>query len=352
MKKSNKKNFSVIIVNFNGGNKLFKSVKSVLKQDHNNFEIIIVDNNSSDNSLKKINQLNSNLIHIIKLKKNLGFTVGANLGIKRSKGNFFLLLNNDAYLESTSFISNSIKLLSCSNNHIAAIFPKVLFNWENTIINSSYVVWHERQMWYDSNNGRIDFKNNKFSKEVFGAMFVAPIFKREIWNDIGGFDEMFFTYGEDFDISYRANSFGYKFLYSNDLTVLHDFRSSSNEKTNFLWSYFYFQRNYLYVIFKNYQLINIFKHFTTYSSIFFKSFFLGLKNRNKSLVCLHLRVIKDITLNFPKLLKKRIYIQKKRKVGDSEIWNQDFVLNYNPFFYNSKIVINLLNINYEKNNRI
>jgi len=345
MNSNNKELFSVIIVNFNGGSKLYKSVESVLKQNYDNFEIIIVDNNSSDDSLKMINQMNSKVIHIIKLKKNLGFTVGANLGIRMSKGNFFLLLNNDAYLENTSFISNSTKLLSSSEKYIAAIFPKVLFNWEKNIINSSYVLWHKKQMWYDSNIGRIDFEKNNSLREVFGAMFVAPVFKRDIWDKIGGFDELFFTYGEDFDISYRANIFGYKFLYCPSIKVRHDFRTSSKDDSNHLWSYFFFQRNYLYVIIKNYQFSSLIKCYKYYSAFFRNSFKSGIKNKDFKLIKLHIKVVKDLIINLPHLLKERKIIQKNRKVKDANIWNYDFTTNFNPYFYNNKIVLNISNIN-------
>lgn len=341
----NKIVFSIISVNFNGGDKFLKSIKSIVSQNYDKFEIIVVDNGSTDDSIENIKKLKLKNIRIFELKKNFGFTVGSNFGVKKSKGKYFMILNNDAYLYRPDFIKKAIKTIHDSPKNIVGIFPKVVFNWEKNIINSSFVSWHYKQLWYDNQNGRFDFKKNHQQKEVFGAMFVAPIFKKKLWLKIGGFDETFFTYGEDFDVSYRANILGYKFLYCPNLLIRHDFRSSSKEDSNPLWSYFYFQRNYLYGILKNYQIVNLIKYFKYYFSIFLNSFKSGIKNRDSKLINLHLRVVKDIISNTPHLLKERKTIQNNRKIDDSKIWDYNFVTNYNPYFYNNKIVINLNSIN-------
>ena len=280
-------------------------------------------------------------VKIYKLQNNLGFTEGSNFGITKAKGKYFLILNNDAYLSHSDFLEKAVKIIKKSPKNVIGIFPKVIFNWEPNIINSSYVSWHERQMWYDDQIGRFDFKIDNQPREVFGTTFVAPIFKKKLWLKIGGFDNKFFTYGEDFDLSYRANILGYKFLYYPQLKVRHDFRSSSKDDSNPLWSYFYFHRNYLYTIIKNYQTINLIKYFKYYFSIFYNSLKYGVSNRDIKLIDLHLRVIKDIVGNLPHLLNERRIIQNNRKIDDLKIWSYDFVTNYNPYFYNNKIVLNL-----------
>ncbi|MEL7666004.1 MAG: glycosyltransferase family 2 protein [Candidatus Shapirobacteria bacterium] len=342
---SNKIIFSVISVNFNGGNKFIESIKSVANQNYPDLEIIVIDNGSKDGSIEKLENLNIKNIKICKLPKNLGFTAGSNLGVEKSSGKYFLVLNNDAYLDKTSFIQESIDILEKSNNNTIGIFPKIIFNWEQNVINTTYVKWHYRQLWYDDQIGRIDFSKKEKNKEVFGTMFVAPIFKKELWLKIGGFDNTFFTYGEDFDISYRANVLGYKFLYCPSIKVRHDFRSSSKDDSNPLWAYFYFQRNYLYVIIKNYQFSSLIKCYKYYSAIFRNSFKSGIKNKDFKLIKLHIKVVRDLIINLPHLLKERKIIQKYRKVRDADIWNYDFTTNFNPYFYNNKIVLNISNIN-------
>ena len=339
------KTFSIISVNYNGGDKIINSIKSVAKQNFSSMEIIVVDNGSKDGSIEKIETLKLKNLKIYKLKKNFGFTYGSNLGVAKSRGNYFLILNNDAYLSNSNFIKESVNILNKSTKNTIGIFPKVVFNWEHNIINSSFVTWHHKQLWFDDQNGRFDFNTDKSIKQVFGAMFVAPIFKKSLWLKIGGFDNSFFTYGEDFDVSYRANILGYKFLYCPTLNVKHDFRSSSNDEINPLWSYFYFLRNYLYVIFKNYQIKNLIKYRKFYLSFFINSFKTAIKNKDKNFLKLHLKVLKDIFTNFPNLLKTRAIIQKNRKIDDQQIWEYNFVTNYNPYFYNNKIVLNLNSLN-------
>lgn len=348
MKINNKETiFSVISVNYNGGNKIVESIKSVVNQNNKNLEIILVDNGSKDKSIEKIEKLNIKNIKIFKLNSNIGFTGGTNYGVNKCRGDYFLILNNDAYLEDTNFINKSIEILKNSNKNIIGLFPKVVFNWEQNIINTSFVKWHYRQLWYDDQNGKFDFNIDSVNKKVFGAMFVAPILKKTLWNKIGGFDNSFFTYGEDFDVSYRANILGYNFLYCPSIKVKHDFRSSSREDSNPLWSYFYFQRNYLYTIIKNYQFKNLLKYFKYYFSIFYNSFKMGLEGKDNQLIILHFKVVRDIIFNFPHLIKERRIIQKNRKINDCKIWDYDFATNYNPYFYNNKNVINICSINNE-----
>lgn len=339
------KTVSIISVNYNGGDKIINSIKSVAKQNFSHIEIIVVDNGSKDGSIEKIETLKLKNLKIYKLNKNFGFTYGSNFGITKSRGNYFLILNNDAYLSSSNFIKESVNILNKSTKNTIGIFPKVVFNWENNIINSSFVTWHHKQLWFDDQNGRFDFNTDKSIKQVFGAMFVAPIFKKSLWLKIGGFDNMFFTYGEDFDVSYRANILGYKFLYCPTLKVKHDFRSSSKDDTQPLWSYFYFLRNYLYVIFKNYQTENLIKSLKSYTVFFRSSFKNGLKTKNCELIRLHFKVIFDILKNSKHLIQQRKIIQNQRKKNDNQIWNYDFVTPYNPCFYDNNIVINLDSIN-------
>ena len=341
--------FSIVSVNFNGGEKIIDSIKSVFKQIDISFEIIVIDNGSVDGSYEKILAMASDKLKVIRLEKNFGFTVGANTGANNAKGKYLLILNNDAYLDGKDFLAKAALTLDNSDESVCGLFPKVVFNWEPSVLNSTFVVWHDRQMWYDPENGFLDQKKlNPSHKEetrtVFGAMFVAPIFKTKLWLKVSGFDERFFTYAEDLDLSYRMNLLGYKYLYYPDIKVLHDFRSSSKDDSNPLWSYYYFQRNYLFVAIKNYELKNIFRKFPIYTVYFRSALISAIKNHDKPMLQLLFRVISSLIGNMAYLLKKRSEIQGLRKKNDSEIWDYGFALNFNPYYYNNKIVLNLNSI--------
>ena len=87
---------SVIIVNYNAGEWLSRSVQSVANQTFKDFECFIIDNNSTDGSLENLPTLDSRF-EIIKADKNLGFSAGNNLGAKKAVGTWLALLNPDAF---------------------------------------------------------------------------------------------------------------------------------------------------------------------------------------------------------------------------------------------------------------
>lgn len=338
---------SVVIVNFNGGIKIIKSIKSVLAQMGCMYELIIIDNGSTDNSKNEIIQKFSGKVKLIGLKKNFGFTKGCNLGIAESKGEYIMFLNNDAYLSSKTFLVNAENILKKSQNHICGILPKVFFNWEKNVLNSTYAIWHRNIMWFDEYIGAVDSKLlglEDHQKEVFGAMFIAPIFKRNILENSGTFDEMLFTYGEDFDLSYRMNIYGYKFLYTPLIKVYHDYRSSSLDEVQPLWSYYYFLRNYLIVIFKNYEYKNIISKFSSYTYHFRIALKHSIKFKEWQKMLLMPKILISLLFLAPLIIKKRLEIQQKRKLSDMKVWSNEFVINYNPNFYNSRIVLNSGNV--------
>ena len=91
---------SVIIVNWNGKKQIKKCLDSILLQTYRNFVIIFVDNASTDYSIEFVkNHYKDNRIKIIKSDKNLGFAGANNLGIKNSRGELILLLNNNTWIE-------------------------------------------------------------------------------------------------------------------------------------------------------------------------------------------------------------------------------------------------------------
>lgn len=91
---------SIIIVNYNTKTLTEQCILSVVEYTRDvQYEIIVVDNASNDESIPLLESLNKKgIINLIKSKKNLGFAGGNNLGIKKAKGKYLLLLNSDTML--------------------------------------------------------------------------------------------------------------------------------------------------------------------------------------------------------------------------------------------------------------
>ena len=90
---------SIIILNYNAGELLINCVESVFQTKYSNFEVIVVDNISSDNSHKKCKE-KFEKIQLIENSKNYGYCEGNNIGIRKAKGEFIVILNPDTIVES------------------------------------------------------------------------------------------------------------------------------------------------------------------------------------------------------------------------------------------------------------
>lgn len=86
---------SVIIPCFNREGTIVQSVNSVLEQTYNDIEVIVIDDASTDNSLKKLQEIHDNRLRIIPLEKNGGACIARNVGIENSKGNYIAFQDSD-----------------------------------------------------------------------------------------------------------------------------------------------------------------------------------------------------------------------------------------------------------------
>ena len=218
---------------------------SLKNQDHS-FDVIVVDNASQDGSLDYIRE-NYPEFTIIENPENLGFAVAVNQGIKASNSEYVLLLNNDVQLE-LGAISNLLKWIQKDEN-IFAVSSKMIQYEDKTKMDDAgdeyTIVGWTRRVGY----GKSPDKYNK-QREIFSACAAASLYRRSILEEIGYFDENFFAYMEDVDISYRAKIHGYKCLYCPDAVVYHVGSSASGGRYN-EFKIRLAARNNVYVPYKN-----------------------------------------------------------------------------------------------------
>ncbi|MCK9152244.1 glycosyltransferase family 2 protein [Methanobacterium alcaliphilum] len=238
-------NVSVIIPNYNGLNYLKKLFSSLETQEYIE-EIIIVDNGSSDGSIDFIHEKYPHYV-LIENEKNLGFAAAINQGIEVSKGDYLFLLNNDMELEKNC-ISNLLKTME-NNPNIFAVSSKMVQYHDRTKMDDAgdeYTVlgWTKRVGYGKSRDKYND------SREIFSACAGASLYRKQIFEEIGYFDENFFAYLEDIDISYRALIQGYINIYCPGAVVYHVGSGTSGSRYN----EFKIQlaaRNNIYIPYKN-----------------------------------------------------------------------------------------------------
>ena len=236
---------TVIIPNFNGKNILQECLKSLKNQDIP-FEVIIIDNASQDGSVDYIKK-HYPYFTLIENKKNLGFAAAVNQGIKDSKSEYIFLLNNDTQLD-PNCISNLLKCIKKDENIFA--------------VSSKMIQYHDRNKMDDAGDEytilgwtkRVGYGKSPdlyhYERETFSACAGAALYRRNVFDEIGFFDENFFTYMEDVDISYRARIQGYKCIYCPQAIVYHVGSAASGSRYN-EFKIRLAARNNVYVPFKN-----------------------------------------------------------------------------------------------------
>lgn len=231
---------SIIIVNYNVKHFLEQCLHSVQAAlEHISGEVLVVDNNSSDNSIEYL-QPKFPSVQFIANTENTGFAKACNQGLQLSKGRYVLFLNPDTIVPEDCFL----KCIDFLEGHpeIGALGIKMVDGSGKFLkeskrsfpgpITSLYKLFGLSRLFPKSKTfgryhlGHLDENKNHEIDVMAGAfMFI----RKEVLNKIGGFDETFFMYGEDVDLSFRIQKAGYKNYYFAGSTIIH-FKGESTKK--------------------------------------------------------------------------------------------------------------------------
>ncbi len=201
---------SIIIVNYNGKELLKQCLISLEKINFNSFEIILVDNNSTDDSIDFVTK-NFPKIILIKLEKNYGFAEPNNIASKIAKGKYLLFLNNDTTV-TENFLSELMMVIESDKK--IAICQSLLLKPDGTVDSSGDFI---DPLGIVYNSKTIPDKE----REISSARGACMLIKKNIFNELGGFDKQFFVSFEDVDIGWRAWIKGYKVMLATKSIVYH-----------------------------------------------------------------------------------------------------------------------------------
>jgi GT2 family glycosyltransferase len=236
-----KPTLSIIIVNWNAGNQLRDCIASIASASQHSFllsEVFVVDNGSKDGSLNDIESLGVP-VNIILNETNRGFAAACNQGAVRASGNYLLFLNPDMRLFENSLDApvafmqhpdNSdvgivgIQLVdkcgvvarSCSRLPLLRVFLTQALGI-NRFPKFRHLTQSMDEWPHDS---------TRYVDQVIGAFFLM---RRSIFVLLGGFDERFFVYFEEVDLSYRAHQAGLRSIYLTEVQAFHAGCGTSNQ---------------------------------------------------------------------------------------------------------------------------
>lgn len=312
---------SVITINWNG-EKLLADLLPILQAQtypKDRYEIIVLDNDSTrDDSVNFVKQHFSD-VTLVENTRNDGFARGCNLGMAAAKGDYFLLINNDTRPHKDWLMH----MVACAEEEqrAGAVVSKVLFasRGKGNIINNAGSTLHPDSAWPVEEIGANKPDGPAYDKrrEITALCGTSLLLKRAMLEDIGMFDEQFFMYWEDADLSWRGQKAGWKFYYEPKAIVPHEHSASSKEHSDF-WT-FYVTRNRLLILWKHARLLLALRAYLAFVKEFLAvPVVRGLQGREKRhqlhMVRLGLRINGSFLLRLVPELLKRLRLLHDRKL--------------------------------------
>lgn len=238
---------AAVIPNWNGADYLPAAIDSLQAQSYP-VEIIVVDNGSVDNSIELLEE-DYPSVTLIKLPVNKGFSGGVNVGIKHAIENNFdavALLNNDATV--TEQWANALVSVLLKDNE-ASIATGLFVRDDNKHLDSSGDQLSVVGMPFPRDRNK-QFNQSEYHKEyVFGATGGASLYRASALKEVGLFDEKFFAYYEDVDISFRMQLAGWKVVFEPKAIAYHKVSATSSKLGNF--SRYHSTKNFFMLYLKN-----------------------------------------------------------------------------------------------------
>ncbi len=217
---------SVIILNYNVRYFLEQCILSVERSlNHLDAEIIVVDNNSPDDSCEMIRAVFPH-ITLIANKDNVGFATANNQAVAIAKGEYVCILNPDTAVTENCFTET---IAYAERHPNMGALGTYLMDGTGLYLPESKRNLPTPTIALKKMMGKGNAKNGYYASHVSEkaagevAILVGAfmLLKRAVYEEVGGFDEDYFMYGEDIDFSYRIEKAGYKNMYLGDTTTLH-----------------------------------------------------------------------------------------------------------------------------------
>ena len=221
---------SIIIVNFNTRDLTHQTIDSIINNTEEiDYEIIVVDNSTERNQQCTYN---NKYVKILLDVENHGFGHACNVGAKESKGKYLLFLNSDTLIHDNSLMM-CVRYMN-NDSKIGVLGARILLK-DGTLDHGCkrgfptpgaafyYYAGFDKKYPDSKKYGayRQTFLKESDTNEVDSVSGAFLMISKTLFENINGFDESFFMYGEDLDLCYRVKEKGYKVVYYSDAVITH-----------------------------------------------------------------------------------------------------------------------------------
>ncbi|KFB00685.1 glycosyl transferase family 2 [Mangrovimonas yunxiaonensis] len=249
---------SVVILNYNVRHFLelcLASVHAAVKDL--DAEIIVVDNNSPDDSCQLVKTSFPEVV-LIENNTNAGFSKGNNLGVAQAKGEYVCILNPDTVVAEDTFKTllafaqnqQNLGIVGCRLvDGTGAFLPESKRNVPTPAVALKKMMGFPKQY----------YANHVQQEQVAEVAILVGAFmlmKTSVYREVGGFDEDYFMYGEDVDLSYKVLKAGYANFYNGTTTIIHFKGESTLKDVNYARRFYGAMQIFYQKHFKTHALFN------------------------------------------------------------------------------------------------
>ncbi len=299
---------AIVIPNWNGEDFIAECLESLEKQSLK-AEIVVIDNGSHDKSVDIIKKKFPN-VTLLEFDDNAGFSGGVNRGIKYAINNSFeyiALFNNDAIADK-DWLKNLVVTIEA--NKKIGIVTGMFMRSDKKTVDSTGEMMRINGMPHPRGRGETDTGQFDSAEDVFAATGGASLYRTKMLKQTGLFDEKFFAYLEDVDISFRAQLSGWKVRYQPTAVAYHKGGATSSKLGTF--TRFHTTKNFHLLFLKNMPGVLFWKYFPL---AILHSLRLAAGAVIHGQYWAHLKGYFSAVALIPHCLKERKQIQKHRKVS-------------------------------------
>ncbi len=293
---------------------LLRCLESIVKQELITPEIFVLDN-GSDDSIPEELYFRFPSVKFYKNDRNIGFAAGNNLLFQKTKEyEWIALVNPDAFLEPVWLN----KMLSAAIAHPEYSFfaSRLVQAANHEILDGDGDTMHISGLAWREGHGQTISQDAVEPREVFSPCAAAALYRRDVFESAGGFDEDFFCYFEDVDLGFRLRLAGHRCLLVPDAVAYH-VGSATTGGMRGDFAVYHGHRNLVWTYVKNmpgalfWLLLPMHIVLNLITIVWFSLYGQGM---------VILRAKRDALRGIPRMWRQRRDIQKNRTASDSEIW--------------------------------
>jgi GT2 family glycosyltransferase len=298
---------ALLIVNWNGGDLLRRCLQSVREQRRPPDHVIVIDNASTDDSLARAEPLLP-AVEVIKLDANTGFAHANNVGARAARSFDALALMNPDVIAEPGWL-DALVAAAEADPHAAGFASRMLMASAPRLdgVGDSY---HVSGRAWRKGHGADATTWPSGDADTFGACAAAALYRRDAFEEVGGFDERFFCYFEDVDLAFRLRLRGYTCRYVDAAVVRHAGSALSGYRSDF--ALYHGERNAVWTFFKNMPGPLLWMYLPQHL-VLNAAMLLVHPWRGKGKVVMKAKV--DALQGLPAVLRQRTTIQQARRVG-------------------------------------